>query len=134
MRLVGAIKTGMGKNRRPRKPLLPIGARAEIDPLVIPLFRIGMAAIVMNLPRGKQQYIAWATDKLPIVIFNHPFAAHGNIQNVAFHTQRAIDKKVEVAVGFDGGQTRHQMGVEGVTRQQGIVLYFSHKQVTPDGQ
>ncbi|MNT68180.1 hypothetical protein D3C72_2063890 [compost metagenome] len=124
----------MSKNRRPRKPLLPVSTRTEIDPLVIPLFGIWMTSVVMHFPRREQQNIPWPTDKLPIVIVDHPFATHGDIQNVPLHSQRSIDKKVEITVGFNGGQTRDQMGVEGVTRQQGIVLYFGHKLVTPNGQ
>lgn len=45
-------KAGLGKNRWPVEPLVPVGARAEVDPLVIPLAGVGMAAIVMNFPGG----------------------------------------------------------------------------------
>jgi hypothetical protein len=37
----------------------PVGARAEVDPLVIPLAGVGMAAVVMDLPRREQQHIEW---------------------------------------------------------------------------
>ena len=112
MRLIRAIKTGLRENGRPREPLLPVGARTEIDPLVIPLFGIRVASVVVDLPRREQQHITRAADKLPIAVFNHPFPANGQVQNIPFHSERSIDVEIEIPLGLNGRQPRHQMGVK----------------------
>ncbi len=110
---------------------MPVGARPEIDPLVIPLAGIGMAAVVVYLSRRKQQHIAGAADKLLPVVIDHPFAADRQIKDIALHAQRTVNKEIQIAVGLNRRQARHQMGIKRVTRQQRIVLRFGHKLCSP---
>lgn len=110
---------------------MPVGARPEIDPLVIPLAGIGVTAIMVNLSRRKQQHIAGPADKLLPVVIDHPFAANRQVQDIAFHPQRAVNKEIQIAIGVNRRQARHQMGVKRVTRQQRIVLRFGHKLCSP---
>lgn len=110
---------------------MPVGAWAEIDPLVIPLAGVGMATIVVNLPRRKQQHIAGTTDELLAVVVDHPLAADRQVENIAFHAQRAVDKEIEISLRLNRRQAGDQMGVKGVARQQRIVLRFGHKRRSP---
>lgn len=124
-------KAGLGKNRWPVEPLVPVGARAEVDPLVIPLAGVGMAAIVMNFPGREQQHIARPADKLFAVVVDHPLAADRQIENIAFHTQRAVDKEIQVSLRLNRRQAGNQMSVKRVARQQRIVLRFGHTRGSP---
>ena len=73
---------------------MPVGARAEIDPLVIPLAGVGMAAIVMDLPGGTAAYRPAGRQTAPVVV-DHPFAADRQVEDIAFHTQRAVNKEIQ---------------------------------------
>ena len=117
MSIVRAVKTGVCKYGWPRKPLLPVGAGAEVDPLVIPLFGIRMTPVMVDLARRKQQHIAGTTDELLIVVFDYPFPTHGQVQNVPFHPKRTVNVKIEISLSLDRGQPRHQVGVKRITRQ-----------------
>ncbi len=110
---------------------MPVGARAEVDPLVIPLAGVGMAAVVMDLPRREQQHIARPADKLLAVVVDHPLAADRQVEDIAFHTQRAVDKKIQVSLRLNRRQTGDQMSVKRVARQQRIVLRFGHTRGSP---
>ena len=103
MRFIRAEKAGLGKNRRPVEPLVPVGARPEVDPLVIPLAGIRMAPVVVNFSRWKQQNIARPADKLLALIIDNPFATDGEIEDITLHTQRPVDKKIQVSVRLNGG-------------------------------
>ena len=133
MHFIRAIKTGVRKNSRPGKPLLPVGARTEIDPLVIPLFGIRMTAIVVDLPRREQQDIAGAADELLVAILDDPLSAHGQVEDIPFHPERSVDVKIEISLSLDRGQPCHKVRVKRVSRQQGIVLRFGHRFSSPNG-
>ena len=85
VRFVRAEKTGLRKNRRPGEPLLPVGARSEVHPLVIPFARVGMATVVVYLARRKQQNIPRTADKLFAVVIDHPFPANRKIKDIPLH-------------------------------------------------
>ena len=101
MRLIRAIKTGLRDDSGPVQPLVPVGARAEIDPLVIPLTGIRVTAIVMNFARRKQQHIALTADELLALVLNHPFTTHRQVEDKPFHTQRTVDKEIQITTGFN---------------------------------
>ena len=129
--LVRTEKAGLGEDRRPVEPLVPVGARPEVDPLVIPLAGVGMAAVVMDLPRREQQHIARPADKLLAVVVDHPLAADRQVEDIAFHTQRAVDKEIQVSLRLNRRQAGDQMSVKRVARQQRIVLRFGHTRGSP---
>lgn len=81
---------------------------------MVPLPGLGVAAVVVNLTRREEQHIAGAADKLLVVVLNHALAAHRQIENIALHPQRTVNIEIEIAVGFNGRQPRHQMGVKRV--------------------
>jgi len=93
---------------------------------VIPLPGIGMTAIVMNFTRREEQNIARTADEGLIAILDHPLSAHGQVEDIALHPQRSVNVKIEIAVSLNGRQSRHQMRVKRVARQQRIALRFSH--------
>lgn len=110
---------------------MPVGAWAEIDPLVIPLAGVGMAAIVVNLPGGNSSISPGRQTKPLAVVVDHPLAADRQVENIAFHAQRAVDKEIEISLRLNRRQAGDQMGVKGVARQQRIVLRFGHKRRSP---
>ena len=60
-----------------------------------------MAAIVVNLTRREQQHIALSADELLALILYHSFPAHRQVEDKPLHTQRTIDKEIQVATGFN---------------------------------
>ena len=62
-----------------------------------------MASVVVNFSGWKQQNIARPTDKLFALIIDNPFATDSEIEDIALHTQRPVDKKIQVSVRLDGG-------------------------------
>lgn len=52
-----------------------------------------MASVVVNFSGRKQQNIAVPTDKLFALIIDNPFATDSEIEDIALHTQRPVDKK-----------------------------------------
>lgn len=84
------------------QPLLPVGARAKVNPLVIPLAGVRVASVVVNFSGWKQQNIAVPTDKLLALIIDNPFTTDGEIEDITLHTQRPVDKN-PVSVRLNGG-------------------------------
>lgn len=85
----------------------------------------------MNFPGREQQHIARPADKLFAVVVDHPLAANRQIENIAFHTQRAVDKEIQVSLRLNRRQAGDQMSVKRVARQQRIVLRFGHTRGSP---
>ena len=71
-----------------------------------------MAPVVVDLPRREQQHITGAADKLLIPVFDDPFSAYGQVEDISLHAKRAIDVKIEISLGLNWRQPRHQMGVK----------------------
>lgn len=42
-------------------------------------------------------------DKLLALIIDNPFATDGEIEDIALHSQRPVDKKIQVSVRLNGG-------------------------------
>ncbi len=66
----------------------------------------------MNFPGREQQHIARPADKLFAVVVDHPLAADRQIENIAFHTQRAVDKEIQVSLRLNRRQAGDQMSVK----------------------
>ena len=124
-------KAGLGEDRRPVEPLVPVGAWPEVDPLVIPLAGVGMAAVVMDFPWREQQHITRPADELLAVVVDNTLAADRQVENIAFHAQRAVDKEIQVSLRLNRREAGDQMSVKRVARQQRIVLRFGHTRGSP---
>lgn len=60
-----------------------------------------MTTVVMNLSWREQQNITRSADKFSSLIFHHPLAAYGEIENITLHSQWSVDKKIEITVGLN---------------------------------
>ncbi len=101
VRFIRAKETGIGKYRRPVKPFMPVGARTKVNPLVIPFVSLRMTTVVMNLSWREQQNITRSAGKFSSLVFHYALTANGEIENITFHSQRSVDKKIEITVGLN---------------------------------
>lgn len=66
----------------------------------------------MDFPWREQQHITRPANELFAVVVDNTLAADRQVENIAFHAQRAVDKEIQVSLRLNRREAGDQMSVK----------------------